>query len=456
MASLPPGPKAPSFWQTTRFLTRPLEFFQEQVDAYGPSFTIRLAGAKTLVILTRPSDIRALFTAPVETMHAGAANARPFGAVVGSHTHFVLEEDSHLTRRRLMLPPFHGERMHEYGEAMADVTSRAVATWPRDRSFAAHAQLQRITLQVILRTIFGLDDAAPRDEQVMRQLVRLADEALASPLLIVRPLRLDLGPWSPWGRVLRVVRDSDRLLLAEIHRRREAGDAAERKDILSMLLLARNEAGEGLTDAELRDELVTLVLAGHETTGTALTWALECLLRRPPVVKRIREEMAEVAGEGQVPRGREQLARLEYLDAAIKEILRFRPIMAFGGTRILQAPWRLGEWLIPAGTAVANGLSMLHRRADLYPQPSEFRPERFLAKRPDPYEWTPFGGGVRRCLGMAFAQYEMKIVLAHLLATTDLELAESGPTRAVSRGFFIAPARGLPVRFRRPPRAAAA
>jgi cytochrome P450 len=381
-------------------------------------------------------------------MHAGAANGLAFEAVVGRYSHFVMDEDSHLTRKRLMLPAFHGERMHEYGEAMAEITSRAVASWPRDRPFAAHPELQRITLQVILRTIFGLDDATPRDERVTRQLVRLANEALASPLLMARPLRWDLGPWSPWGRVMRVVRESDRLLLAEIQRRREAGDAPRRTDILSMLLLARNEEGDGLTDAELHDELATLVLAGHETTGTALSWALECLLTRPHVVGRIREEMAQVTGDGQVPQGREQLAKLEYLDATIKEVLRFRPIMAFGGSRILQARWRVREWEIPPGTAVANALSMVHRRADLYPDPHEFRPERFLGKRPDPYEWTPFGGGVRRCLGMAFALYEMKIVLAHLLATTELELAEPGPTRPATRGFFIAPSRGLPIRIR--------
>jgi cytochrome P450 len=166
--------------------------------------------------------------------------------------------------------------------------------------------------------------------------------------------------------------------------------------------------------------------------------------------------MAQVAGEGHVPRGREQLAKLEYLDAAIKEVLSIRPITAFGGTRVLQAPWRLGAWEIPPGTAVANGLSMLHRRPDLYPEPFAFRPERFLDRRPDPYEWTPFGGGVRRCLGMAFALYEMKIVLAHLLATTELALAEPGRTRAVTRGFCIAPARGLPIRIRPLPGAATA
>jgi cytochrome P450 len=254
-----------------------------------------------------------------------------------------------------------------------------------------------------------------------------------------------------------VIGDADRLLLDEIRRRRAAGDAADRKDILSMLLLARDERGEGLSDAELRDELATMILAGHETTGTVLCWALECLLRRPEVVRRIREEMAQVVGDGEVPRGREQLAKLEYLDATVKEVLRFRPIMAFGGTRIVQAPWRLGEWEIPPGTAVANALSMVHRRPDLYPEPHEFRPERFLGRRPDPYEWTPFGGGVRRCLGMAFALYKMKIVLARLLVTTDLELAVPGPTPAVTRGFFIAPDQGLPVRVRprSPARAAA-
>ena len=215
-----------------------------------------------------------------------------------------------------------------------------------------------------------------------------------------------------------------------------------------MLLLARNEQGEGLTDAEVRDELTTLVLAGHETTGTALAWALECLLQRPAVVRRIRDEMAQVAGPGEVPRGREALAKLEYLDAVIKEVLRFRPIMAFGGTRVLQAPWRLRDWEIPAGAAVANALSMVHRRPDLYPEPHEFRPERFLGKRPDPYEWTPFGGGVRRCLGMAFALYEMKIVLARLLSSVELELADAGPIRPVTRGFFIAPGKGLRVRVK--------
>jgi len=448
MASPPPGPRSPSFVQTARFLTRPLEFFQEQVDTYGPTFTIHLAGLPTLVMLTTPADLKALFTAPADLMHAGAANALAFGPVAGTRTHFVLDRESHLERRRLMLPPFHGDRMHEYGEAMADVTARAVAAWPRDTAFAAHPQLQRITLQVILRTIFGLDERAPRDEQVILQLVRLANEALASPLLMARPLQWDLGPWSPWGRVLHVVRESDRLLLAEIQKRRAAGDAAERKDILSMLLLARNEQGEGLTDAEVRDELTTLVLAGHETTGTALAWALECLLQRPAVVRRIRDEMAQVAGRGEVPRSPEALAKLEYLDAVIKEVLRFRPIMAFGGTRVLQAPWRLRDWEIPKGAAVANALSMVHRRPDLYPEPHEFRPERFLGKRPDPYEWTPFGGGVRRCLGMAFALYEMKIVLARLLSTVELELADAGPIRPVTRGFFIAPGKGLRVRVK--------
>ena len=267
MARPPPGPRSPSFVQTARFLTRPLEFFQEQVDTYGPTFTIHLAGLPTLVMLTTPADLKALFTAPADVMHAGAANALAFGAVAGTRTHFVLDRESHLERRRLMLPPFHGDRMHDYGEAMADVTARAVAAWPRDTTFAAHPQLQRITLQVILRTIFGLDERAPRDEQVILQLVRLANEALASPLLMARPLQWDLGPWSPWGRVLRVVRESDRLLRAEIQKRRAAGDAAERKDILSMLLLAHDEQGEGLTDAEVRDELTTLVLAGHETTA---------------------------------------------------------------------------------------------------------------------------------------------------------------------------------------------
>jgi cytochrome P450 len=448
VARLPPGPKTPPLWQTARFLTRPLDFFQEMVHIYGPTFTVRLVGLPKLVMLTTPAHLKTLFTSPVEVMHAGEANASAFGPIVGTRTHFVLEEKSHLDRRRLLLPSFHGDRMHEYGEAMDEVTSQAVEAWPEGRPFPIHPELQQITLQVIVRTIFGLDDATSRDDQLRRQLIRLANVALASPLLLVRPLQWDLGPLSPWGRVARVVEESDRLLLAEIRRRREVGDAAGRKDILSLLLLAKDEQGEGLSDAELRDELVTMVLAGHETTGTALSWALECLLRRPGVIERIREEMAQVAGAGEVPRSREQLAKLEYLDATIKEVLRFRPILAFGGTRILQAPFTIAGYELPAGVGVANAMSMVHRRPDLYPEPDQFRPERFLGKKPDPYEWTPFGGGVRRCLGMAFALYEMKIVLARLLASADLELADGGQTRPVTRGFFIAPEKGLRVRLR--------
>src|SRR5215813_1193659 len=288
--SLPPGPKAPPFWQTARFLTRPLDFFQEMARDYGPTFTVRLMGLPKIVTLTTTAHLKALYAAPAEVMHGGESNALAFGPIVGAHTHFVLDGESHLDRRRLLLPPFHGDRMHEYGEAMDAVTLRAVEAWPEGRAFPIHPQLQQIALQVILRTIFGLDDATSRDDHLRQQLVRLANEALASPLLFLAPLQRDLGPLSPWGKVVRVVRESDRLLLAEIRRRREAGDGAARKDILSLLLLARDERGEGLTDSELRDELVTMILAGHETTGTVLSWALECLLRRPAVVERIREE----------------------------------------------------------------------------------------------------------------------------------------------------------------------
>ena len=239
-------------------------------------------------------------------------------------------------------------------------------------------------------------------------------------------------------------------MLAEIQKRRAAGDAAERKDILSMLLLARNEQGEGLTDAEVRDELTTLVLAGHETTGTALAWALECLLQRPAVVRRIREEMAQVAGRGEVPRSREALAKLEYLDAVIKEVLRFRPIMAFGGTRVLQASVTLRELRdSPRASAVANASQ--HGAPAPRPLPRAARvPPRALRRqeaRPLRVD-CPSAAESRRCLGMAFALYEMKIVLARLLSTVELELADAGPIRPVTRGFFIAPAKGLPVRVK--------
>jgi cytochrome P450 len=439
--SLPPGPRAPAFVQTARFIKDPLGYVRRSVDRYGESVTLNMAGFGRIVLFTNPAHLKEMFTAPAETLRAGESNYPVFGPITGTETVFAYDENQHLKRRRLLLPPFHGERMHEYAQVMQRLTLGALGAWPAGSTFAAHPQLQGITLRVILATVFGLREAGS-DDPLPRALTRVANEAVASPLLLAPFLRLNLGRHSPWGRVLHILREADAHLYDEIRRRREAGDAGDRNDILSMLLQIRDDHGEGLTDRELRDELTTMLAAGHETTGTSLAWALECILSRPAVLERVRAEVHAMGDGGDL--GRDGWARLEYLDAVIKETIRLRPIMPFGGSRKLRAPYTIAGFDLPAGIFVSNCLSMLHRRADLYPEPDEFRPERFLGKKTDPYEWTPFGGGTRRCLGMAFALFEMKVVLATLLAHARLRLAP-GEIKPAPRGFFIAPSGGLPV-----------
>ena len=444
----PPAIQLPRFLQVLRFNQRQIELMFKARRELGEVFRMRGMVAGRPTITSHPDHVRSLFKAKPEQAPS-LTRESPLRPVVGPNSVLTAVGERHMRQRKLLLPSFHGEAIQRYVQMISDAAEREISSWPVGTPVALAPRMQAITLDVIMGGIFGIEGKPARGtvEGRLRYATRSLVQASTWPLAQVAEL-MNIGRDEPRGFTKIGLSMLDRATHAVIEDRRRAKDLDERKDILSMLLLARNEQGESLSDDEVRDELTTLVLAGHETTGTALAWALECLLQRPAIVRRIREEMAEVAGPGEAPRGREPLAKLEYLDAAIKEVLRFRPIMAFGGTRLLQAPWRLGEWEIPAGAAVANALSMVHRRPDLYPEPHEFRPERFLGKRPDPYEWTPFGGGVRRCLGMAFALYEMKIVLAHLLSTIDLELADSQPVRAVTRGFFIAPEKGLPIRIR--------
>jgi cytochrome P450 len=355
---------------------------------------------------------------------------------------FTIDEGAHLNRRRLLLPQFHGDRMQVYFEQVRDIAAEAVASWPRDRWFSIHVETQRITLTTIIRAVFGIDaDRADAEaSELVEALTDLANDAVGSSLLLARGLQLDLGAWSPWGRVVAIIRRADAAIVREIVKRRATPASSDRQDILSLLLQVRQDDGSPLTDRQVRDELVAMLMAGHETSGTALAWAFERILSLPHVEERLRAELDSVVGGG--PLTAAHLPRLEYLDAVIKESLRIRPIMPAGGARRVQKAVEIGGYLIPAGVTLIDGMYLLHRRPDLYPEPDVFKPERFLGKRViDPYEWTPFGGGIRRCLGMAFALFEMKVVVATVLSLTRLRIER--PDAAVARrGFFLAPAGG--------------
>jgi cytochrome P450 len=439
---LPPGPASPAFVQAYRYARNPLPLLDECARRFGDMFTLRLIGTGPWVFVCSPPLLKTMFTAPADIVHGGEANASVFGPLAGSASVFTMDESPHLERRRLLLPQFHGDRMQVYFEQIRDIAAEAVARWRPGTAFPIHPETQQMTLHAIIRAVFGIhrDRADAEDRALVGALTDLANDAVGSALLLAPPLQLDWGPWSPWGRVVRIIRRADAAIQREIIRRRSAPDASDRQDILSLLLHTSYEDGTRLTDREVRDELVVMLMAGHETTGTALAWAFERIFSVPEVEDRLRAELAAVVGSASLSAA--HLSRLEYLDATVRESLRLRPIMPAGGARLVQRPFEIGGYLIPPGATLINCMYILHRRPDLYPDPDRFAPERFLGKRVvDPYEWTPFGGGIRRCLGMAFALFEMKTVIAAVLSRARLRI-EKPHARVARRGFFLTPENG--------------
>jgi len=421
---LPPGPRLPRALATLGWVKRPRPFLERIRARYGDVFTLRIANERTWVMLGHPDGVRQVFTADPGVARAGEANAllRP---VLGARSLLLLDREEHLSRRKLMLPPFHGERMQRYGDLMREVAEAEIATWPVGHPRALLPSMQAITLEVIMRAVFGLRRGTELDR--LRGLLRELLDWTVDPrrllyMILLGPDRIER--LTPLGRLVRRV---DEALLEELARRRDGDDLAGRDDILSALLRARYEDGEPMADDELCDQLITLLVAGHETTATALTWALERLVRHPETLGRLREEVA--AGED------------AYADAVVRETLRLRPVLPIV-LRHLSAPMRIGEWHLPAGIALAPCIHLVHRHPDVYPEPASFRPERFLEQSPGTYSWIPFGGGVRRCLGASFALYEMRIVLAAIVAAGRLRPAATAAEHVVRRAIVWAPSRG--------------
>jgi cytochrome P450 len=427
-SALPPGPTGPPPLVFARFLYRAGEFLEESRDRYGTPFTFQLSKDRTVVIVDDPATIKDVFTADPYKALAGIAND-PLRPLLGPRSVLTLDDPEHMRQRKLLLPPFHGERMALYGETIRDATERVIARWPTGEPFAVQPSMQAITLEVIMRAVFGVTDR-DRLERVAAPLRKLLDSMASNRRLFVLQIASSKrdGPLSPW-RMFRKshLHPADEVLHEEIAARRAEG-AADRDDILTLLLSARDEDGEGLTDSELRDELMTLLLAGHETTATALSWTLERLVRHPDVLSRLTEELR--AGEGD-----------DYLDATIKEALRLRPVVP-AVARYLTEPMELGGRDYPAGVHVTPSIYLTHRNPDIYDRPAEFRPERFLERPAGTYEWIPFGGGTRRCLGATFALFEMKIVLTEILERLDLTTT-ADPDEAIGRrAITFAPGRG--------------
>ena len=409
------------------FVLFPARFLDRCHERCGDYFTLLPSPGRTVVITADPDAVKQVFTGDPNLLHAGEGNVI-LSPVLGARSVLLLDGAEHLRHRRLLLPPFHGERMRKYAGVMAEVAERHVAAWPRRRRFAVLPTMQAITLEVIMRTVFGLDDRE-RLERIGRPLRGLLDTLASRPRVLMLALTQNRsGPRSPWARFAAMRREADALLDEEIAARRRDPDAAVGDDVFSLLLAARDEQGRGLTDAELRDELMTLLVAGHETTATALGWVLERITRHPDVLERLEAEQADGGGD--------------YLDAVIKETLRLRPVVP-AVVRRLQAPMEFGGWQLPAGVHIAPSIYLLHRRPDIYPDPTAFRPERFLERSPGTYEWIPFGGGTRRCLGASFALFEMKTVLEVVLRSVRLRPARRPRAEGVTRrAITFAPSRG--------------
>ena len=423
---LPDGPQWSLLRSTLEWWRHPLQVLESCQARYGDMFTYRIPHEGTWVFVSDPEVVKQVFTGDPRLLHAGEANIILL-PVLGEHSVLLLDEPTHMAQRKLMLPPFHGKRMERYGELMSEIAASEIERWPVDKPLRARPRMQAVTLEIILRAVFGIEQSE-RLERVRRELGRLlemiSDPRRAAFLIVLGPRRIRRFP--PFRRAMDRV---DRLLYEEIEARRAAPDLAEREDILSLLVQARHEDGRQMSDRELRDELMTLLVAGHETTATGLAWAIELLARHPAAASRLQEEVD--AGEQ------------DYLDAVIKETLRLRPVIALVLRKLVE-PMEIGGRLLPAGVSVAPAIHLVHRRPEVYPEPERFRPERFLERPAGTYTWIPFGGGVRRCLGGAFAEFEMQVVLRELVSRRSLR-AGGDPEHPVRRMITNVPSRGAEV-----------
>jgi cytochrome P450 family 135 len=424
---LPPGPRAPASVNTVRLVQRPLQSLLGWRERYGDVFTVPLLVFGVGVYVCDPSAIREMLTGEQSDLHAGEANA-PLSSVLGERSVLVLDGREHLRQRKLLLSPFQGSAIQSFRTIIRDVAAAEVSNWREGERFVMRERMRALTFEVIVRAVFGVSER-DRIERLRGALVSVLDAQAV--FFLPNTLRHDLGRFSPWGQFQRRLQAADALIYEEIARRRSEPDLEDRTDVLSLLLRARDEDDQPMTDVELRDELMTMLLAGHETTATGLSFAFDLLLRNPRVLGRLRDEMA--AGDDDT-----------YLDAVVTEALRLRPVID-ASARTLTKPRTIGGWDLPAGIRVYPAIAVVHLREDLYPQPHEFRPERFIDGEAESYAWLPFGGGIRRCIGASLAQAEMAEVIRTVVSRVDLQATRPDPETVVMRGITLVPQHGTPV-----------
>ena len=440
---LPDASGAPSLFQTIQLIAQPTAFLDSCIKRYGDPFTVRVLGLNSppVVFFSDPLAIQEIFSLPSSQLDFRKAT-HVFEPLMGKQSLILQEGKSHQRQRQLMMPPFKSDRMKSYGQLIWEITGQATREWTTGSSVSIHKVMPEITLQIILQVVFGID-SGPRYQQLETLLSTLLEDVttpLYSSLFFFPPLQKDLGAWSPWGHFVRRRQQIDALIYAEIGDRR-LQDNESRTDILSLLMSARDENGEQMSDVELRDQLVSLLLLGYETTAAALAWAFYWIHSTPSVLETLQSEL-DTLSENPEPVA---IAKLPYLSAVCSETLRINPIALICTPRMTKEPLQVAGYDFDAGTILIPCIYLAHQREQVFPDPRQFKPERFLKQKFSTYEYLPFGGGDRGCIGMAFSMFEMKLVLARILSDFELELAQGRPVRPVRRGITIVPSGAVPV-----------
>jgi cytochrome P450 family 110 len=440
---VPDGPQSSPTWQLLEWIRRPIGLMEDCAQRYGDLFTIRFGKVGDVAFCSHPQMIQDIFTLDPQRFDAGVGNLLLL-PLLGDTSMILLDGDRHYRQRQLLMPPFHGERMRTYGDLIVDITKQVASTWRVGQTFNVRQSIQDISLQVILQAVFGVTNLARYEalRQLLPSMIDKVSSPFSSSFLFLKGLQKDWGAWSPWGQFVRERSHLNQLIYQEIAERRAQFDPG-RTDMLTLMLSARDEAGQPMTDTELRDELITLLMAGHETTASAITWALYWILRSPSVLETLLTELNTCEDLDDA----KTLSRLPYLSAVCSETLRIYPIAPIAFPRILKESATLMGKTFAAGTRLVPCIYLTHHRPDLYPNPKHFEPERFLNRTYSAYEFIGFGGGNRRCLGMAFALFEMKRVLATLMTQFRFELPDARAVKPVRRGVTLAPPANLSVRL---------
>lgn len=433
--NLPDGPSMPTLLRQMKLVFQPLEYLEDFAKVYGDNFTIKNKSGNHTIYFSHPKALEQIFTADASKLDAGSENGI-LRYLFGSHSVVVLDGIPHRNQRKLLAPPFHGDRMRAYGATIQDITQQVIDSWQDTKPFNVRNAMQEITLRIILRVVFGLDEGIHLEKlrNCLISLLELVGYPVVSGALLFKFWKKDLGIWSPWGRIIHLIKQVDELIYNHIEETRKNFDP-NRKDILSLMMTARYDDGQAMTDEELRDELVTLLVIGHETVTSSLVWALSWVDTLPEVQQKLQNELCQNKLEVS------ELAKLPYLTAVCQETVRICPVGTTCFSRIVKSPLNIMGYELPPNTLIIPNIYLAHHREEVYPNPKQFIPERFLERQFSPYEYLPFGGGNRQCIGMAFAMYEMKIILGTIFTQYKISSLKRRPANShikpVRRGLTI-------------------